>query len=75
MCDEPYKKGCAENTKKEPINIYSPAWLHSSGYDPAHETIVLIHGYGGFSDKLPAGVLKDGGSINVGQTYLTRAQF
>lgn len=42
------------------ININSPAWLHSSSWNPSHETVVLIHGYGGTADHLPAGVLRDG---------------
>lgn len=47
------------------INISSPAWLHSSNWNPSYETVVLIHGYGGTADHLPAGVLRDGKSLHT----------
>lgn len=35
-------------------------WLRNSGWDPAKETMILIHGYAGGEDSLPMSVLRDG---------------
>ncbi|XP_054260508.1 uncharacterized protein LOC128985151 [Macrosteles quadrilineatus] len=43
----------------ERVDLHSPRWLHSSHYDPALDTVVLIHGYAGVTDVLPVGVLRD----------------
>lgn len=62
-CDEEVgKNGCSEMSLVENIDLSSPVWLHSSNWNPSHETVVLVHGYGGFSDTLPTGVLKQGWS-------------
>ncbi|CAK1601242.1 unnamed protein product [Parnassius mnemosyne] len=47
---EPYKKV---------VDLYSEDWLRQSGWEPSHETILLIHGYAGGDDTLPIIVLRD----------------
>ncbi|XP_065221138.1 phospholipase A1-like isoform X2 [Planococcus citri] len=51
------------------VDMSSPVWLHSSDWNPSHETIILVHGYGGTADHLPTGILRDAyiknGSYNV----------
>lgn len=47
--------------QKQQIEFTSPAWLHSSGWDPSLHTVLIVHGYGGATqDYLPAPVLRDG---------------
>ncbi|CAH0383188.1 unnamed protein product [Bemisia tabaci] len=45
--------------REDRVDLSSPMWLHSSGWDPGKDTVVLIHGYGGIQDHLPIGVLRD----------------
>ncbi|KAK7575687.1 hypothetical protein V9T40_011973 [Parthenolecanium corni] len=51
------------------VDMKSPAWLHSSYWNPSHETVVLVHGYGGTAEYLPTGILKNAylknGTYNV----------
>lgn len=42
------------------VDLFSEDWLRQSTWDPAHETILLIHGYAGGDDTLPITVLRDG---------------
>lgn len=42
------------------VDLFSEDWLRQSAWDPAHETILLIHGYAGGDDTLPITVLRDG---------------
>lgn len=65
LCDEQRSDNrnitCENNDVREAeIDMNSPAWLHSSSWNPSYETVVLVHGYGGTSDYLPTGILKDG---------------
>ncbi|KAJ2949977.1 hypothetical protein O0L34_g11304 [Tuta absoluta] len=45
--------------EKRVVDLYSEDWLRQSGWDPSHETILLIHGYAGGDDTLPITVLRD----------------
>ncbi|XP_075974324.1 pancreatic lipase-related protein 2-like [Anticarsia gemmatalis] len=44
---------------KRVVDLSSQDWLRQSGWDPAHETILLVHGYAGGDDTLPITVLRD----------------
>ncbi|KAH9629682.1 hypothetical protein HF086_001495 [Spodoptera exigua] len=44
---------------KNVVDLSSLDWLRQSGWDPAHENILLIHGYAGGDDTLPIVVLRD----------------
>ncbi|XP_035433553.2 phospholipase A1-like [Spodoptera frugiperda] len=44
---------------KNVVDLSSQDWLRQSGWDPAHENILLIHGYAGGDDTLPIVVLRD----------------
>ncbi|KAL4715481.1 hypothetical protein ACJJTC_009107 [Scirpophaga incertulas] len=48
----------AEPVKKV-VDLFSEDWLRQSGWEPSHETILLIHGYAGGDDTLPISVLRD----------------
>lgn len=48
-----------EEPVKKVVDYYSEDWLRQSGWNPAHETIILIHGYAGGDDTLPIIVLRD----------------
>ncbi|XP_030020830.1 pancreatic lipase-related protein 2 isoform X2 [Manduca sexta] len=44
---------------KRVVDLFSEDWLRQSGWEPAHETILLVHGYAGGDDTLPISVLRD----------------
>ncbi|XP_004926806.1 pancreatic lipase-related protein 2 [Bombyx mori] len=44
---------------KRVVDLFSEDWLRQSGWEPSHETILLIHGYAGGDDTLPIAVLRD----------------
>ncbi|XP_049868055.1 pancreatic lipase-related protein 2-like [Pectinophora gossypiella] len=44
---------------KKVVDLNSEDWLRQSGWEPSHETILLIHGYAGGDDTLPITVLRD----------------
>ncbi|XP_028172070.1 phospholipase A1-like [Ostrinia furnacalis] len=44
---------------KKVVDLFSEDWLRQSGWEPSHETILLIHGYAGGDDTLPIAVLRD----------------
>ncbi|XP_013177338.1 PREDICTED: pancreatic triacylglycerol lipase-like [Papilio xuthus] len=44
---------------KKTVDLFSEDWLRQSGWEPSHETILLIHGYAGGDDTLPIVVLRD----------------
>ncbi|XP_048480357.1 phospholipase A1 [Plutella xylostella] len=44
---------------KNVVDLYSEDWLRTSSWEPAHESILLIHGYAGGDDTLPIVVLRD----------------
>uniref|UniRef100_A0A2A4IV85 Lipase domain-containing protein n=1 Tax=Heliothis virescens TaxID=7102 RepID=A0A2A4IV85_HELVI len=44
---------------KNVVDLSSQDWLRQSGWDPAHENVLLIHGYAGGDDTLPIVVLRD----------------
>ncbi|RVE52624.1 hypothetical protein evm_002743 [Chilo suppressalis] len=48
----------AEPVKKT-VDLFSEDWLRQSGWEPSHETILLVHGYAGGDDTLPITVLRD----------------
>lgn len=64
-CGDSEGKNKDEDIIASEIDINSPAWLHSSNWNPSHETVVLIHGYGGTADYLPVGILKDGTYLRI----------
>lgn len=35
-------------------------WLRTNGWNPHHDTVILIHGYGGQEGSFPMVVLRDG---------------
>lgn len=47
------------------VDLFSEDWLRQSGWEPSHETILLIHGYAGGDDTLPITVLRDGKTLAV----------
>ncbi|KAM3959603.1 pancreatic triacylglycerol lipase-like [Aphomia sociella] len=48
-----------EEPVKKVVDLSSEDWLRQSGWEPSHETILLIHGYAGGDDTLPIAVLRD----------------
>lgn len=48
---------------KMQVDLYSEDWLRQSGWEPSHETILIIHGYAGGDDTLPITVLRDGETL------------
>ncbi|XP_053612245.1 pancreatic lipase-related protein 2-like [Plodia interpunctella] len=49
----------AAEPEKKVVDLSSEDWLRQSGWEPTHETILLIHGYAGGDDTLPITVLRD----------------
>ncbi|XP_060803836.1 pancreatic lipase-related protein 2 [Amyelois transitella] len=45
--------------EKKLVDLSSEDWLRQSGWEPAHETVLIIHGYAGGDDTLPITVLRD----------------
>ncbi|XP_055683716.1 phospholipase A1 member A-like isoform X2 [Lutzomyia longipalpis] len=45
--------------RKTVLDMDQADWLRNSGFNPEHESIILIHGYAGGDDTLPMVVLRD----------------
>lgn len=58
-----------KDVRTEIMDTASPTWLHSHGWQPSLETVIIVHGYGGTSDSLPAGVLRDGNVSYISKNF------
>jgi hypothetical protein len=50
----------AEPVVRKTVNLAAADWLRTNGWNGDHDTVVLIHGYGGMDGSFPMVVLRDG---------------
>lgn len=50
----------AEPAVRKTMNLAAADWLRTNGWNGDHDTVVLIHGYGGMDGSFPMVVLRDG---------------
>jgi hypothetical protein len=50
----------AEPAIRKTVNLAAADWLRTNGWNGDHDTVVLIHGYGGKDGSFPMVILRDG---------------
>lgn len=53
-------RSSAEPARRKLVDMAAADWLRTNGWNPDHDTAVLIHGYGGKDASFPMVVLRDG---------------
>jgi hypothetical protein len=49
-----------EPTRRKLVDVAAGDWLRANRWNPHHDTVVLIHGYGGQDGSFPMATLRDG---------------
>jgi len=62
LSDGSFLNSCfsAEPTRKRQVNVAAADWLRTNAFISDHDSVVLIHGYGGRDGSFPMALLRDG---------------